>query len=398
MPTAQSQIVALLTTQPGQPRKAMYQYGLPFSDRWGYSPGPRQRVEFFEKEDVNELYIKGILQFTDDDHGFRCAVLTRPYATAEGKADNVVRFERPPLRPYTFEELMDRRGAKSRLDLVFHIHVPKAGGVTIATLLRQNEFLALDFDMNSGSFFGIVPEDTFFENFRAPPPRTAYALTGHFRMDHPLFRRAWMPHVIISTLRHPLDRMLSYYNHTLRVAGNPWHSEVVEGMPFIEYSKKALAAFGPQYAFFDDTGQGTFAPSGNATPQECLANLLTRVGLFGLMERFDEFTALMGYLLERPGIAITPRNVTSEIPNPTGRPTKTELSSAERGELFDLLKDDIWFYQQAVEEYERRISNPTIQRVLAEALPLVQAGRDNFERIFALRDPANPERGAFENL
>jgi hypothetical protein len=398
MTTAQSQIIALLITRPGQPRRALYQHGLPFSSKWGYSSGPRQTIEFFDREDVEALYVKGILQFTDDEHGIRCAVLTKPYATGELAESNLVRFSRPRLRPYTFEELLEHRKAKARIDLVFHIHIPKAGGVTIATLLRQNEFLALDFDMNDGSFFRVVPEETFFENFCAPPPRTAYALTGHFRLDHPMFRRAWMPHVIMSTLRHPLERMLSYYNHTLRVAGNPWHSELIQGMSFIDYSKKALAAFGPQYAFFDDTGRGTFAPSGNATAQECFGNLLTRVGLFGLMERFDEFTVLMGYLLGRPGIAITPRNVTSEIPNPKRMPTKTGLSAAEREELSELLKDDIWFYQQAVEEYERRISDPTTQRLLADALPLVQASRETSDRISALRDPANPERRAFVPL
>jgi hypothetical protein len=62
-----------------------------------------------------------------------------------------------------------------------------------------------------------------------------------------------------------------------------------EGCLSSEYAKYALAAFGPIYGFFDDTGQGDFTPTGVATPQECLRNLVTRVGLYGLAERFDEF-------------------------------------------------------------------------------------------------------------
>jgi hypothetical protein len=87
-------------------------------------------------------------------------------------------------------------------------------------------------------------------------------------------------------------------------------------MSFLEYVKYALAAFGPIYGFFDDTGQGDFAPTGVATPQECLRNLVTRVGLYGLAERFDEFAVLMGYLLGRPGAAVVSRNVTATLPNP----------------------------------------------------------------------------------
>jgi hypothetical protein len=394
MTAAQSQLIALLTTRPGQPRRALYQHALPLSPKWGYSAGPRQPIQFFDKEDVEQLYIKGILQFTDDDHGVRCAILARPYAS-ELATDNVIRFDQPAVRPLRFEQLLQRRNTKPEVDLVFHVHVPKASGRTVAGLLRQNDLFTLDFDMNSGSFFDIVPETTFLENYGAPPPRRAYALTGHFRLDHPMLRRAWMPHVIITTLRHPIERMLSYYNHTIRVAGNPWHLEVADGMPLVEYARKAHAAFGPQYSFFDDTGRGSFAPSGHATAEECLHNLVTRVGIFGLTERFDEFAVLIGYLLNRPGIVISTRNVTSEIPSPTDLPTKVQLSEPERDELGELLKDDIWFYEEAAKEYERRISNPAIQRVFSEALPLIQTSRSNADRLSALRDPDRPERRAF---
>jgi hypothetical protein len=395
MTTSQSQIIALLTTRPGQPRRALYQHGLPFSDKWGYSPGPRERIEFFDNQDVEALYVGGVLQFTDDDRGMRCAVLARPYASDASAGANVIRFEQPAVRPLRFEQLLQRRGTKPEVDLVFHVHVPKASGRTVAGLLRQNDFFTLDFDMNSGSFFDIVPETTFLENYRPPPPRRAYALTGHFRLDHPMLRHAWMPHVIITTLRHPIERMLSYYNHTVRVAGNPWHLEVADGMPFIEYARKAHAAFGPQYSFFDDTGRGSFAPSGHATAEECLHNLVTRVGIFGLTERFDEFAVLIGYLLNRPGIVIATRNVTNEIPSHTDLPAKLELSKREREELGELLKDDIWFYEEAAKEYERRISNPAIQRMFSEALPLVEASRSSADRISALRDPDDPGRRAF---
>jgi len=193
--------------------------------------------------------------------------------------------------------------------------------------------------------------------------------------------------------------MLSYYNYTVRIPGNPWHNDVIKGMPFIEYARNAHSAFGAQYSFFDDTGQGTFAPTGTATPQQCLNNLVTRVGLYGLTERFDEFAVLTGYLLGRPRVlAVLPRNVTAGIPNASEIPPKTALTAAERDDLNALLKDDIWFYQEAVKEYERRVSDPRVQRVFVEALPFVRSCRESVDRVFAMRDPGDPKRRAFERV
>jgi hypothetical protein len=304
------------------------------------------------------------------------------------------------VAPYTFRQLLEREVEKFGLDLVLHIHVPKASGGTVNALFRQNNFFALNFDMNTKDFFALVSEEQFFNGYRAPPPRPSYLLTGHFRLDHPIFRRAWMPHTIVTTLRDPIDRMVSNYNYTFRRPGNPWHDDVVsKGMPFVEYAANMYSAIGPQYSFFDDTGQGTFAPTGTATPQQCLHNLVTRVGLFGLTERFDEFAVLAAYLFGRPGVlAVPPRNVTDNIPNPSGIAPKTSLSDSERDELTSLLKDDIWFYQEAVKEYERRISDPRLQAVLAEALPMVRSCREIMDRFLVIGDPGNRNRRAFDRV
>src|SRR5262249_11400867 len=181
--------------------------------------------------------------------------------------------------------LLNRQVESLGLDLVLNIHVPKAAGNTVNALFRQLGFTALALDMNTNDFFGPVRDDRWFENYAAPPPRDAYFLTGHMRLDQPIFRRLWMPHVIVSVLRDPIRRMISNYNFTLRRPGNPWHAEVVRNeMSFIEYAAKMLEAIGPQYSFFDDTGDGVFARTGRATVHECLANLRTRVGIYGLSD------------------------------------------------------------------------------------------------------------------
>jgi hypothetical protein len=307
---------------------------------------------------------------------------------------------RPAVTPYTFAQLLNREVESLGLDLIFNIHIPKAAGNTANALFRQLGFFPLSLDMNTNDFFGSVREDRWFEGFAAPPPRNAYLMTGHMRLDQPMLRRLWMPHIIVSVLRDPVERMLSNYNFTLRRPANPWHDEVVnKGMSFVEYSSRMLEAIGPQYSFFDDTGQGVFARTGNASMHECLANLQTKVSFYGLSERFDEFAALSGYLLGREKIlAIEPANVTKDIENLSGLPLKTALTAEERGGLDAVLKDDILFYQEAVKEYERRISDHRLQAVFSSVLPFIRSSRKAMSEIVALNDPADPSRRAFQQI
>jgi hypothetical protein len=387
MSIARSSILAALAPEPGQPKKVLRQYGLPFSNRWGYSPSQRAPIQAFEDRDVKRLFIEGALSFEHDAQGAYAFLNNQARGPIEQTTDDAeIDVYRIPARPYSFEQLLDHKATGLPPDLVFHVHVPKAGGRTVEALMRLNGFTTLDFDMNRKDFFEIVPQKRLIQQYLAPPPRTRFLLTGHFRLDQLFLRTAWMPHVIITTLRHPIDRMLSHYNHTLRVADNPWHDDVVsEQMTFLQYVENMLAAIGPQYGFFDDTGDGSFARTGHATVETCLDNLVSSVGLFGLTERFEEFLVLIGYFFGESGIlAIPPRNVTDRIPNPTGASSKKSLSQAESSELAALLKDDIWFYDEAVKEYERRLADPSIQRLLTTALPLVRSCSGPMEELLAL--------------
>ena len=306
---------------------------------------------------------------------------------------------RPAVSPFTFGQLLNQEMEKLDLDLVFNIHVPKAAGNSANLLFRHLGFIPLMLDMNTNDFFQMVREDRWFEGFEAPAPRVAaYLMTGHMRLDHPIFRRLWIPHVTVSMLRDPLERMMSHYNFTLRLPDNPWHAEVVsQRMSFLEYAGKMLDAIGPQYGFFDDTGRGTFARTGTASARDCLSNLLTKVSFYGLCDRFDEFAVMSGYLLGRRSfLAVAPVNVTSEIEDRGGGvPPKTTLTDEERDGLTTMLRDDIWFYEQAAKEYEKRVADSRLQTLFSQVLPVVKSSREAMRGVLAVRDPANPHRRAF---
>jgi hypothetical protein len=280
-----------------------------------------------------------------------------------------------------FEELFGAMASQMRP--LFHIHVPKCGGGTVRALLEQIGLTPLMFDMSARSFFTQIGRDEWERRAANSGPRRGFCFTGHYRLDVPILKEIQNSFVIATTLRNPIERALSHFNYTIRLAGNPWHDEIVSGqMQFVDYVKWLIApnSVGPQYSFFDDTGDGGFAYTGKATAEQCLRNLLDRVALLGLADRLDEFAVIVGFLLRRPNIlAVAPRNVTASI---TGdRPLKASLTNEEDRIVRELLTDDLWFYREAVKEYEKRIAHPTISTVLRETLPKVQVARSAAEHV-----------------
>jgi sulfotransferase famil protein len=278
-------------------------------------------------------------------------------------------FPPPPAEPMLrrFESLLNSEVDPPRTRVAFCVHVPKAAGNSMNVLLRQNRYF--DIPIRGDDFFYYTPPDRWLE-LAKPGPATMF--TGHFRLDHPLLARMWIPYVTLSVLRHPLDRMLSAYNFTLRREGTLWHSEVTAGaMSFVDYAAAFTAGVGTQYGYFDHTG------TRSATSQDCLDNLLNKVTFYGLSDRFDEFAVVVGYLMGlRNVIPVPEENVTAEIPNPNGRRAKTSLTEEERAALDATLRDDLWFYDQALKAYEHRIAGPRLAEVVARSAPLIARCRD----------------------
>ena len=129
----------------------------------------------------------------------------------------------PPAPPAPllcrFESLIERDAEPPRFRVVFCVHVPKAAGNSMNVLLRQNRYF--DVPIRGDDFFYYTPQERWLELAR-PGPATIF--TGHFRLDHPLLRRMWIPYVTLSVLRHPVERMLgrpNSRNHRSRQSPSP---------------------------------------------------------------------------------------------------------------------------------------------------------------------------------
>jgi hypothetical protein len=238
--------------------------------------------------------------------------------------------------------------AAPRAHTVVHIHVPKTAGSALSSFFGRCGYRVVELDITSNDFFHSIDE----AEWRAEGRRTPHLFTGHIRLDHAIFRSLAEPVTVIAVLREPVERMLSHYNFTLRMSGAPWHADVVTGrMTFLENTEEVLKRYGPQYAYFDHTGEGDWRWTGTLTPQGCLDNLRARVTVFGFNDRLPELVQILAARLDLPSLALRSENVTSEIADPIGVPLKTGLTGAERAALTELLRDDIWFYEQALSAY-----------------------------------------------
>ncbi len=304
----------------------------------------------------------------------------------------------PAVRSYSFDELLNRHAKAADLHTILYIHVPKTGGNTINRLLAQNDYSEVDWSPKTNDFFECIDEQCFFSSYENGSYRSEVFLTGHFRLDHSIFRRIQAPHVVVTTLRHPLSIIQSTYNFTLRRSDAPWHAEVISGrMSLLELAINLKSAFGPQYSWFDDTGRGVVTPTGGGNANQCLNNLLTRVSFYGFTENLTEFAITLGYLMGFDNILpVNIVNRTQDHPDLTGTPLRESLSHQEQTFLADLLRDDIWFYERAREEYDRRLSDPRLRKIIELTAPLAKEAHETMVRFQSIGDPADPGRRAFQ--
>jgi len=223
-------------------------------------------------------------------------------------------------------------------EIILFIHIPKAAGNSLNAMFRNSGYQQID--LVNGTF-------------GAPPPKPHF-YTGHYALSHDIFQQCRdMHYAVFSIIRDPIDRMISNYNFTLRRPGAPWHQDVVDGaLDPAGLARNFIDAIGHQYSHF--------ARSPTDGVDTCYYNLLTCLHAFGLSERMDEarerFSRILG--VDLPSTA--PKNVTSDIQdNGTRLISRDDLTAAQMRELAELLAPDIYFYERARDEYERRAIEPT---------------------------------------
>jgi Galactose-3-O-sulfotransferase len=253
--------------------------------------------------------------------------------------------------PYRFDDLLSLRdapkGAAPSVPPLVHLHVPKAAGTTLNSILMRNyKYRA---DSYGTDFFPRYFPSEFLSLVEAPPTdddriRPMF-FTGHIGLGNELFQRMPVRYVAITILRNPVSRIISHYRFN-STAPSIFQTAIQEHrLDVVEYFHRFRSAIPLQWEYFSPGNNGD-AEGRARRATEALHNLDEMVSIFGIQDEFDEFVVLLAELLGLPDVFYVPLNKT---PENAAKVTKKQID-----ELRKLLADDIAFYEGATKLYRQR--------------------------------------------
>jgi hypothetical protein len=243
--------------------------------------------------------------------------------------------------PYTFDDLL-AIGASETSPTVppcVFVHVPKVGGTTLNHILMKNYRWRVD--SYGPDFFPRYYPDEFISLVQPPnddDTRRPVFFTGHITLDNDVFRHMPVRYAAITMLRDPVQRMISNYRFHSSLTASPHHEAIKNGASILQYLDRFKDEILLQYRMF--------APNGGV--DEALANLESRISIFGLQDRYDEFLSALSTLLGLPDISHRPLNRTVASAAP--------VSDDDIQKLRARLSEEIAFYEGAVALYEKRVA------------------------------------------
>jgi len=156
---------------------------------------------------------------------------------------------------------MKNRKIKNKEPLYIHLHMPRTGGTTIGTHIRNNhkkeEVLSLDFYRNRSLRSNKIAHNFLMKLNKEEKSKIKYII-GHgvFYGVHKFFKDRDVRY--ITFLRNPLDRTISTYNHMINRLNKINNKEYVDKCPKefrkfilaeIKYFKKAVVKNGNYISF-----------------------------------------------------------------------------------------------------------------------------------------------------
>ena len=153
---------------------------------------------------------------------------------------------------------------------------------------------------------------------------------------------------VITVLRDPVDRFLSWYYYALRNENAPLHAELNADGGDIE-AAIASGRYAPQYNIMTEMLRDQALTDPGRALESARKNL-DRCAAFGLSERFTESVRLMERTLHWPETTWEDRNVTAD------RPRVSDLSDGARATLKEGCGPDRALYAHAMERFEQRIA------------------------------------------
>lgn len=235
---------------------------------------------------------------------------------------------------------------------VIFTHVPRSGGITLNSILRNNFPASRQFAFyiteHKGSGKKALSD---FEALPDKEKKKLQLLTGH--MDFGLHRYYDTPCTYLTLFRNPVSRILSYYTYIVKSDIHYLHNTVVRNRMQLKDILEAKISIEFDNAQVRQISGIQGVKCGQCTPamlEKAKENLDKYYPIFGITEKFNESLVLLKKYFDFPAPYYTSLNK-SKSKEPVKASDETVQAIKESNYL------DMQFYEYARQKFSRMMEN-----------------------------------------
>jgi len=227
------------------------------------------------------------------------------------------------------------------------LHIEKTAGTSLVAYIKDS--------VGEENFYYTRPELLNDKKIVEQQLNKYSAIAGHIKYEQ--ITRSFNDVFTITFLRHPIERILSFYYYAKEVPKTKdcitIESKRMDFLSFLNYCQEKN-----DRRFVNGM---TFKLADNCVQEKELESAiknLENINFVGIQENFDESLALLSYQTEWNPVKIAPAtNITKK------RDKKSNLSNEIIDKIMELNKDDIVLYENALKLFEENRKNVLIKLI-----------------------------------